>query len=279
VINEIYAPIRVHIDQVEHGITTLAETSSFDAVRNILRYFLASPGKYLRPALIFLSARTTDTTLSADQEERIVDIALAIELIHSASLVHDDIIDHGMERRGRPTLNAAWGNTIAVLAGDSLYSHAFCILARVFPAEHLGRIARLLETMCQAEIEQERAVNNLSKEAYVAIVKGKTAGFMELCCFLGAYFAGGDETETKCLENFGLYFGIAYQLFDDYADGDSPCREIAGFAKAEKYADLAIASIKDLPQSVGREKLTELALHLVATNRKEASTGITTARP
>ncbi len=245
-------------------IARLSSSFAYDAIKNILSYFLSFPGKYLRPALVLLSARSVSDAFTDETRERLVNAALAVELIHNASLVHDDIIDEGKERRGQPTLNAKWGNRIAVLAGDSLYSHAFGILTRVLPPEYLDRIVRLIETMCAAEIEQERAgKSGITKAAYLLIIEGKTAGFMKLCCRLGAYIAGGDGNAIAALEEFGLAFGMAYQVFDDYADGDLPCAEIDGIRDGSAYVDAAVASVGKLPRRAGCDKLADLARFLL----------------
>jgi octaprenyl-diphosphate synthase len=226
------------------------------------------PGKYLRPALVLLSAKAVRENPPEELQKLLLRTAAGVELIHNASLVHDDILDNDLDRRGQQTLNGAWGNKIALLAGDALYSRAFGILTQSLSKELLQRVVQLNEKMCSAEIEQARANDkNISRDEYFSIIEGKTALFMSLCCRLGPSLVNADEQDILNLEKFGLYFGLAYQLFDDNTDNDLHCDEIDGFTEALKYIIMATETIKNLPATTGREKLIELSQYLITINQ------------
>ena len=192
--------------------------------------------------------------------------AAGVELIHNASLVHDDILDDDQERRGQPTVNAAWGTRIALLTGDTIYSRAFGMLVDVLPRDLLSRVVSLNVTMCAAEVEQERSKGKcLSREAILGINEGKTAAFMGLCCRLGASLVGGSKTEVEALDRFGRLYGMAYQLFDDHADQDVLCPEVDSLAEGKMYTGKAVATLKELDPSIGRNALLDLVSHLLET--------------
>lgn len=179
------------------------------------QYALRTQGKQLRPALV---------ALSGDLDEKVIDdlvnVAVIIEMVHLATLVHDDVIDAAEIRRQRPTLAAAWGNEISVLLGDCLFAHAVK-LAASFPAPDICRaVAAATNTVCSGEILQiqKRGKFPFSKEEYFQILGMKTATLFALSCDLGAMLRGAKASHRRALREYGWNLGTAYQIYDDCLD-------------------------------------------------------------
>ncbi|HZK25667.1 MAG TPA: polyprenyl synthetase family protein [Oscillospiraceae bacterium] len=172
-------------------------------------------GKRLRPALVLLCG-----SFYPVGQSKLVDAATAAELIHTASLVHDDIIDHASLRRGRPTISATWGTQQAVLYGDFLFARAFSILTEHGLASILGKMTRAISLMCEGEIEQSSRLFNcqLQEDDYFDYIYKKTAYFLSACCAAGAEVCGLPQEFSQCLATFGLQLGQAFQLIDDLLD-------------------------------------------------------------
>jgi octaprenyl-diphosphate synthase len=254
-LQDVYRPIQAQIDRLEADLKRLAASFAYPGARQMVGHFFRRPGKYLRPALVLLSAQAAGGSAGG---RALGQTAFGMELIHSASLVHDDVVDHDLDRRGQPTLNGAWGNKDALLAGDALYSRAFGVLTEALSKEQMGRVVRMIEGMCSAEIEQARPDAAFDRASYFAIIEGKTAAFMALCCRLGATLAGADGDRVEALEAFGLHFGLAYQLFDDAVDGDLPCADVDGEAEGLDQMALARQALAALAPSEGASSLIGL---------------------
>lgn len=180
----------------------------------LLDYLNTRSGKMLRPGLVLLAGAAVGRI--TDQHVR---IAAMVELIHNATLLHDDVIDEGQTRRGAPTVNNLWGNESAVLLGDLLLSHVFQMCADLEP--RLVRIiAATAARTCQGELRQINARQNwqLSEAEYIDIITEKSAVFISSCCRLGALLAQGTEAAIESLAHFGLNTGIAFQIADDLLD-------------------------------------------------------------
>lgn len=177
-------------------------------------------GKRLRPALVLLCG-----SFYASSQNQLIDVATAAELIHTASLVHDDIIDHAAYRRGRPTISASKGNQQAVLYGDFLFARAFFLLTKHGLHEVLGKMTQAITLMCEGEIEQANQLFNcqLQTNDYFSYAYKKTAFFLAACCRAGAEVCEMPPAQKEALETFGLKLGYAFQLSDDLLDivGDS----------------------------------------------------------
>ena len=178
-------------------------------------YALTCQGKQLRPALVALSAGAIGKTGDAH-----VLAAVIIEMIHLATLVHDDVIDEAQIRRGRPTLAANWGNEISVLLGDCLFAHALK-LAASFPTTEICRcVASATNTVCAGEILQTQRQKNfeLKRAEYFKVIQMKTGELFALSCDLGAYLSGATASQRQNLRHYGLEIGTAYQVYDDCLD-------------------------------------------------------------
>lgn len=178
-------------------------------------YALKAQGKQLRPALVALSAEAC-----GGLNDRHVTVAAIIEMVHLATLVHDDVIDEAHLRRGRPTLAAQWGNEISVLLGDCLFAQALS-LAASFPTPEICRaVASAANRVCAGEILQTQQRRNLeiSREDYFRALEMKTGELFALSCDLGARLATASELHREALCQFGLTLGTAYQIYDDCVD-------------------------------------------------------------
>ena len=187
-------------------------------------YALTAQGKQLRPALVGLSAHATGKI-----QDSHITIAVIIEMVHLATLVHDDVMDEAAIRRGRPTLAVNWGNEISVLLGDCLFAHALK-LAAGFPTTEVCRaVAAATNTVCAGEILQTQRRGNLrcNRAEYLKVLAMKTGELFALACDLGAYLTGAPVRERDALRNYGLALGTAYQIYDDCLDLFG-CEENAG---------------------------------------------------
>ena len=191
--------------------------SSVPTITRISDHLLTAGGKRLRPALVTLAAKACCRPYDSD---RIVAIAAATELIHMATLMHDDVIDRTDSRRGRVTANAFWGNKLTVLSGDYVLSRAFWLVTRHGDLEILRLIADLTIAMSESEALQLVISGSVKswEEYYWRIIRDKTARFMDVCCQCGTIVAGGDESIQKALSEYGLNLGIAFQITDDILD-------------------------------------------------------------
>lgn len=211
----IIEPVEPFLESVSTRL--IQQVKTFDpAIMPYAEYALKGEGKHLRPALVALSARA----LADDATESHVTAAVIIEMVHLATLVHDDIMDEGQIRRGRLTLAANWGNEIAVLFGDCLFAQAL-VLAASFPTTEVCRsVAAATNTVCSGEILQTQNRRNfqLSQEKYFQVLEMKTAELFALSCDLSAHLSNSTTEQRSALHRFGLAFGVAYQLYDDCVD-------------------------------------------------------------
>ena len=189
--------------------------SSIDLVRDVGDYILASGGKRVRPLLLLLCARLTG--YAGDQH---IPLGVVVEYIHTASLLHDDVVDGAHLRRGRPAANAVWGNEEAVLCGDFLYAEAYRLMVRVGNLQVLDLLAEATGLMAEGELLQLRNTCDLdlTEERYLEVVRGKTAVLIAGCCQAAGLLAGVDAAQEAALREFGLLVGTAFQLLDDALD-------------------------------------------------------------
>jgi octaprenyl-diphosphate synthase len=179
-------------------------------------YALTNQGKQLRPALVALSAGA----MAEDRVEGLVEVAVIIEMIHLATLVHDDVMDEAALRRRLPTLARNWGNQISVLLGDCLFAHALKLAANFPTTEVCQAVATATKTVCSGEILQTHRLNRkeISRAEYFQILRMKTGELFAVSCDMGGWLAGSNQKERKALRSFGLHLGTAYQIYDDCLD-------------------------------------------------------------
>ena len=171
-------------------------------------------GKRLRPALLLLAARACGRVTPHHHT-----LAAAVEMIHTATLVHDDVLDEAELRRHVPTVNAGWGNKVSILLGDMLFTHAFHLTSTV-DGRACGVIGEATNRVCAGELRQvcERGNLDLTEADYFAVIDGKTAALTECCGRLGALYAGAGEEVVNRLAAFGRNLGLAFQIADDLLD-------------------------------------------------------------
>ncbi len=210
----IVEPIQAFLDAVAQRLEQ--QVREFDpALTPYAEYALRGNGKHLRPALVALSARA----LGRISEVHIT-AAVIIEMVHLATLVHDDVMDEAQIRRGQPTLAANWGNEIAVLFGDCLFAQALK-LAASFPTPEVCRaVAAATNTVCAGEIlqTQHRRDFERSRREYFRVLEMKTAELFALSCDLAGFLNDAPPAHRAALRRFGLNFGVAYQIYDDCLD-------------------------------------------------------------
>ncbi len=184
-------------------------------IRAINEHGVGAGGKRLRPVLLLLAAR-----MAGYCGPRAVRMACVVELLHAATLIHDDVVDKALLRRGRPSVNARWGPDAAVLYGDHLYARSFALMLEDGDRRVLETLAAATVSMTEAEVFQlELKRGGATTEAdYLKIVTQKTAQFMSACCRIGALLAGNETARVEDLARFGLNLGIAFQIRDDTLD-------------------------------------------------------------
>ncbi len=211
---ELYAPIQAELEQVEQILRDeLRNADPF--VDELVRHGFRIGGKRLRPALVLLSAKA----IGRMSPEHLV-LAAVVEMIHTATLVHDDVLDEAEVRRHEQTINARWTNEASVLLGDYLFTHSF-YLASTLPTTYACRtIGRATNLVCEGELRQVRHRGNLdlTEQEYLEIIDGKTAELTSCCCRLGAHYAGASIDQESRLSNYGRHLGIAFQVVDDLLD-------------------------------------------------------------
>src|SRR6266446_1736876 len=234
------------IDEFDPEIATYAE------------YALTNQGKQLRPALVALSAGATGRI-----NETHVLAAVIIEMVHLATLVHDDVMDEADIRRGRPTLAANWGNEIAVLFGDCLFAQALK-LAASFPTPEVCRaVAMATNTVCSGEIlqTQHRGDFQFTREKYFRVLEMKTAELFALSCELSACLSGTSAEPRSALRQFGLAFGTAYQVYDDCVDlfgSEMTAGKSLGTDLAKGKLTLPVLLLWERADAADRARLQEL---------------------
>jgi octaprenyl-diphosphate synthase len=212
-------------------------------VAPLLAHVVARTGKMIRPGLVLLSGRCFGQTT-----DKHIETSAVVEMIHNATLLHDDVIDEGQTRRGAPTVNRMWGNESAVLLGDFVLSQVFRMVANLDPpaARVIGDTA---VRVCEGELRQVAQKRNwqLTEAEYISIITEKSAAFFSGCCRLGALLSEAQEVRVEALARYGLYAGIAFQIADDLLDvaGDE------GRTGKTAQSDL------------NRSKLTLAAIHLI----------------
>lgn len=189
--------------------------SPVELIRDMGEFIAGAGGKRLRPILLLMAGR-----LAGYSGPRAVHLGCVVELLHTATLIHDDVVDQAPLRRGRPSANARWGDDASVLVGDHLYSKSFALMVRDGDPAVLDTLAHATVSMTEAEVFQlERKRTGTTTEAdYLRIITQKTASFISACCRIGALLARADGARLEALTRYGLDIGIAFQLADDSLD-------------------------------------------------------------
>jgi heptaprenyl diphosphate synthase len=210
---QLESDIRTRLDRVEEALEKSVVAES-DLLAATARYLLQAGGKRFRPMLVLLSGYFGDPT-----DPRLTSGSVAIELVHLATLYHDDVIDEADSRRGSPSVNARWDNTVAILTGDYLFARASEISADLGP-DVCRLLARTIAVLCDGQIREVDASGKVeqTEAAYLEIIRRKTGVLIATSCRLGGMLSDASEDDTETLEAFGESLGMAFQLSDDIMD-------------------------------------------------------------
>jgi heptaprenyl diphosphate synthase len=205
--------IRARLDQVEEALEKAVRADS-ELLARTSRYLLAAGGKRFRPMLVLLSGYFGDPT-----DPRLIPGSVAIELVHLATLYHDDVIDEADSRRGIPSVNVRWSNTVAILTGDYLFARASEISTDL-GTEVCRLLARTIAVLCDGQIREVEAAGRLeqTEEAYLEVIRRKTGSLIATSCRLGGMLSDAPPEHVDTLEAFGSSLGLAFQLSDDIMD-------------------------------------------------------------
>jgi octaprenyl-diphosphate synthase len=215
VLQSLYAPIAEELAEVE-ALLKRELRSDYPFVDELVRYGCLLGGKRLRPALLLLTAKAISGRVTREH----ITLAAVVEMIHTATLVHDDILDEAQMRRHLATVNARWDNEASVLLGDFLFTHAFYLASTLDSPLGCRLIGRATNIVCEGELRQKGTRGNfeISEAEYLEIIEAKTAELTAVSCRLGALFAGASEDVVEQMDCFGRDLGIAFQISDDLLD-------------------------------------------------------------
>jgi octaprenyl-diphosphate synthase len=250
-LSQIQLPIREDVERVVDELRRIV-MSDFPAIGDVNDHLLWARGKLLRPTLLLLSHR-----VSGGGDPRAVTLAAIVELVHLATLVHDDAVDHSVLRRGMPTVNALWNHQTAVIMGDYLYSRSISALADLGRIDFITVLSRAANEMSVGELRQLASCDALqfSEQDYNRLISSKTASLMSAACELGAALAG--EQHREPLARFGHALGMAFQIVDDlldYTESEAVVGKPTGQDLREHKVTLPlIAAMREMPQSRRRD--------------------------
>jgi len=229
--------------EVDQLLTKVVE-SDVDVLHDASRYVIQAGGKRIRPRLTLLAYEASGGSTLAEA----IPVAAAVELVHTATLVHDDINDHGLLRRGRPTINARWGRTFALLTGDFLFTKVYQLMA---PYGKLNEeFAQATVALVEGETLQAAAAKDgqLDRETYMRVIAKKTAVLFSMAAKIGAMLAKGTDTQYEALSQYGFNLGLAFQIVDDILD------LIADSHKLGKTAGIDVAQGRGFATAVAHEQ-------------------------
>ncbi len=213
-IDEALVPVADRLGELTPHLRSLLKANTTSS-RHIIDYVFSGSGKRIRPALYFFSSRLLDYS-----GKHLMPIAAVCEYVHTASLLHDDVIDNSTLRRGKPTPNSIWGDECAVLVGDLIYSRASELMAETGSLEIVAMFAKAIRLMSEGELLQLENLHNpfMTSDAYYSIIEHKTAVLLDAACRAPAILAGAPEESRAALGEFGRCVGYAFQLLDDALD-------------------------------------------------------------
>jgi octaprenyl-diphosphate synthase len=238
---------------INKQLTVSAKT---DDINRLIEYMNIRSGKMLRPGLVLLAGSAVGRVTNEH-----IRVAAIVEMIHNATLLHDDVIDEGQKRRGLPTVNKLWGNESAVILGDFLLSRVFKICSDLEP-KVINMIASTAARTCEGELRQviQRHDLRLSEPEYIDIITEKSAAFFSSCCGVGALLAQASKKQIQSLECFGLNAGIAFQITDDLLDitgNESKTGKTLGSDVYKDKLTLAIIHLLRVVDDKDRKKVYE----------------------
>lgn len=255
IVADVYSHLQDDITYVEHKLNAQLKCSQ-PLLQEAARHLLVAGGKRLRPVFVLLAG-----TLGTFDRERLSKVAVALELIHMATLVHDDVIDHAETRRGTPTVKSRFGNRMAMYTGDFIFAQAQDILSEV-PDVRIHRIlAHAIERMVVGEIEQIRDLFSLqqSLRQYLKRIRRKTALLIEMSCTLGAIAVGASEQNVLALRRYGYCTGMAFQIKDDILDFTASAERLGKPVGGDlRQGNITVPVLYALKNNITAQRLAEL---------------------
>lgn len=262
VLEQIKAPVAADLDRLRETLRQVLQTEN-PLLAKAVDHTLQASGKQIRPMLVMLAAR-----MVGEVNESVVNVALALEMLHTSSLVHDDIIDESDRRRGLPSLNAVFGNKTAVLVGDYILCKGMELACKTDDMRVIKYIMQLGQALTEGELLQLDCLESeeLSEARYFEVISNKTASLFSVCARLGALAAGGTEEEAERLARYGKLIGMCFQVRDDVFDyGQNDVGKPTG--NDMKEGKLTLPVIYAITHS-GNEEMRQLAMKV---RRLEAS--------
>jgi octaprenyl-diphosphate synthase len=218
--NSILSPIKKDLASFDRRLKENLDSDSL-LISQVARHLVNRKGKRLRPATVFLSYRAClNSKASSASDPQVMNVALAIEFIHTATLLHDDVIDQSKVRRGQVTVNQKWTNLVSVLMGDFLLAKSLRLIVKTASPSLLSTISSATENLSIGEMNEAQESHNfdLDEETYLQIISAKTASLFTASCESGAVAAGADERVRNKLKDYGQNLGMAFQITDDLLD-------------------------------------------------------------
>ena len=285
-LGDIYKPIMSELALVKRemksqlkGVILREKIENRNLVSGFFRNFFNAEGKLIRPALVIFSAKTIIDELG-EITPQVVKLATAVEFLHTASLIHDDVIDESTTRRSLPTLNVQFGNKVAILLGDIFYAQFFSILidlehgSKWFGRYIMENFYDTTRKMCFGEI-YEHLIETGKREAnvtnYIEMIENKTAVLFAVACESGSVICGAERSVSQALRDYGYNLGIVFQMMDDYLDGDAPLKLQDLRVLYKKYSKRAFEALEVLRECAAKESLLRL-LSFISEKLKENDT-------
>ena len=213
-LSEIYRPVEKDLERFQNALKE-AIYSEDPFLRELGEYFLKISGKHLRPAVTLLCSK-----LGKSQDDLAIRLAISIELLHTATLVHDDIVDGALHRRSHPSLNAKWGSDVSLIWGDFIYAKAFQTLSSIGNSKINQMFSACAQGVCEGEMKQVETRNAklVNEDDYLAMIHKKTAVLFKTACLAGGFASGCKKEELERLAEYGKNLGMTFQIVDDCLD-------------------------------------------------------------
>lgn len=215
-------PIQKEFDMFQTAFENELKSNN-EIISSINQHILKKRGKQIRPLLTLLSAKSV-----GDINDNTIKCAISLEILHTASLIHDDVVDESNERRNQPSVNALWNNKVSILAGDYLLSLSLSVCNQTNNHKIMEKITQLGKNLSEGELLQITNIKNFNcqEDKYLEVIKKKTAALFETCTYMGAVSTNCTEEESRMMEKFGEIYGICFQIKDDIFDYISTHEEI-----------------------------------------------------
>ncbi len=261
-LDAMYAPVMAGLDEVDRRIRHELQ-SQYECLQPLMRHGTQLGGKRLRPALLLLASHAANKPLDAATHHQLISVATALELLHTATLVHDDVLDGASRRRHLPTINAQWGDHASILLGDYLFALAYRLAASASSADICVMIGEAARRVCEGELRQVllRDCLELDEATYIDLIRGKTAELCSVACRLGAMIGGASADMVQSLATYGDTLGIAFQIADDYLDlwGDEQdIGKTLGTDLMQGKWTLPIIHLRSIADDAKRQRIDEM---------------------